>query len=283
MSQNENGRIAASIFGSIASVIISNNERQNHREEFARNVYDHGNYGYHNRGHDRPVYPIYRERYQPIEQIIQASISRDCWGNGDYGSRVRDQYRNNSDSYRNCPRHIPNWGNRDWNRGSCLPTTQNNPYPYPYPTTTYPTTTYPTSQYNRGVIAYGNGRPQGSVQIAGRELKIDQNGMIESFDSYGMKLRSFSVQGFNGFTLAEQNRLRSGQTVELPLGDDSKGVITFYPSADRSRIEGLEMRNGNQYSYTGNISGARPGGLAIPNSQDEFNPYQTNPNQPVSV
>jgi hypothetical protein len=268
MSQNENGRIAASIFGSIASVIISNNERQN-REAFERNVYGHGNYGYHNRGHDRPVYPIYRERYQPIEQIIQASISRDCWGNGDYGSRVRDQYRENRRRYESCPRQIPNW-----NCGSTYPT---------YPTvSTYPTSTYPSSNYP-GVYATGNGLPQGRVQIAGRDIEISQNGTIDSYNNYGEKLRSFSVQGFGGFTPTEQNMLRSGQPIELKLGDDSRGIIKFYPNANRTGIEAIEMKNGNQYAFVNNVSGTSGGGLIIPNSQDQYNPNQINQNQSTNV
>jgi hypothetical protein len=276
MSQNENGQIAASIFGSIASAIISNNERQNRREDFERNVrgnvYGHYNYGYNNRSYDRP---IYREHYQPvaqiIPQIIQASVSRDCYGNGNYSDYVRDQYRDNRSRYENCPRQIPNW-----NCGSTYPT-----YPTPsnYPAIPYPTSSYPTSSNYPSVYAIGNGMPNGEVEIAGRRITIAQNGTIDSYNNSGVKQRSFSVQGFGGFTPTEQAALRSGQPVEIDLGDDRRGKIKFYANANKTGIEAIEMRYGNQYSFVSNISGLNGGGLNVPNSQDQYNPNQNNPNQ----
>jgi hypothetical protein len=209
-------------------------------------------------------------------QVIQDSIARDCWGNGkyDYSNRQRGYGHgyghNHNRQWNNLPHQIPNWNN-------CGIVASTYPSTYPAPSS-YPYNTYPTSNMS-SVYAIGNGMPNGEVEIAGRRITIAQNGTIDSYNNSGVKQRSFSVQGFGGFTPAEQAALRSGQPVEIDLGDDRRGKIKFYANANKTGIDAIEMRNGNQYSFVSNISGLNGGGLNVPNSQDQYNPNQNNPNQ----
>jgi hypothetical protein len=242
------------IFNVASTILASNNDQQN-RDAFARNIYNHGGHhgGYHNRGHHRPS--TYNTVYNPpavyttpiIQAVIQDSYARDCWGKGGYEPmRHRDHGYHHNRNWRNLPCNIPNYGNY----GSVI---QN-----------YPAPTYPVATNYSSVMATGNGQRNGVVEIAGRRIEISQNGTIDSLNRYGQKIRSFTVQGFGGF---------------MRLGDDSNGKITFYPSSDRTQVDAIDMKYGNQIARVENISGKNGQGLVIPNSQDEYNPYQNNQNQ----
>ncbi len=245
MSFNDFARVAGAIFTAIAD---SNNQN---------NCYGTGSY--HNKWDrcisNRPI--IYSPPVYVPPAPVYSSTSEGCYGNNRWD---RPRRHRNIDNYSTCPRYIPNYSG-------------NYPAPYNYPNSQ---TENCNTAYSNTTFASGNGTDRGSVEIGGRLISYNQadgtisdlihsTGQTKVFGGNG-----YGNQGFNGFSAKEQQMLANGQAVRLPFGDNQAGTITFISSADKKRIDRMEISYNGQNVIVDNLSGAR-GGLIIPGGQNQYN------------
>ncbi len=258
-NNNVGVEIARGIFNVIGTAIANNNNNSACNQGW-RNAC---NLPY---GYDRPVI------YSP--PIIQARVPKDCFGNGDYGSRMWHQGRKHKRDYENWPRQIPNWNNGNWGNGNwCSSVPSQIPSTWPN-----------ASNYQEPrIMITGNGQAVARASTSGRELNFDRaSGVVTSFNTSTGQTKYFS--GSNSFSPENRQKFLSGQPAEMPLGDNGDAVIYFTPSADRTRIERVEIKVKNQfgteYAIVDNLSGGQgqDRGLIVPEVQQQNNYNQNQGN-----